>query len=135
MYILVPYLSNLGQIDIQLSGVIKQPYFSLKESLTTTDQQWQERRTAPGPWAVFETDKYMLNVPRSWIYAYDNATSLMQNWDKALDGVSELLAYPLIRNRKVLYMQVDVYGEHGVYGIGYPQINNLYNPLEQTNGN
>jgi hypothetical protein len=59
----------------------------------------------------------------------------MQNWDKALDGVSELLAYPLIRNRKVLYMQVDVYGEHGVYGIGYPQINNLYNPLEQTNGN
>ena len=135
VYILVPHKSNLGQLDIQLSGVIKQPYFSLKESDNTTDQEWQERRTAPGPWAVFETDKYMLNVPRSWIYAYDNATSLMQNWDKAMDGVSELLGYPLIRNHKVLYMQVDVYGEHGVYGIGYPQINNLYNPLEETNGN
>ena len=135
VYILVPYLSNLGQIDIQLSGVIKQPYFSLKESDNTTDQEWQERRTAPGPWAVFETDKYMLNVPRSWIYAFDNATSLMQNWDKAMDGVSELLGYPLIRNHKVLYMQVDVYLEHGAFGIGYPQITNLYNPLEQTNGN
>ncbi|MAD99248.1 MAG: hypothetical protein CMK53_01300 [Proteobacteria bacterium] len=114
---------------------MKQPYFSLKNSLAITDQQWKERRTAPGPWAVFETDKFMLNVPRSWIYAYDNATSLMQNWDKAMDGVSELLGYPLIRNRKVLYIQVDVYGRHGVYGIGYPQINNLYNPLDKTNGN
>ena len=135
VYILVPHKSNLGQLDIQLSGVIKQPYFSLKESDNTTDQQWQERRTAPGPWAVFETDKYMLNVPRSWIYAYDNATSLMQNWDKAMDGVSELLGYPLIRNHKVLYMQVDVYLEHGAFGIGYPQINNIYNPLRGTNGN
>ena len=135
VYILVPHKSNLGQLDIQLSGVIKQPYFSLKESDNTTDQQWQERRTAPGPWAVFETDKYMLNVPRSWIYAFDNATSLMQNWDKAMDGVSELLGYPLIRNHKVLYMQVDVYLEHGAFGIGYPQINNTYNPREESNGN
>ena len=142
VYILVPHKSNLGQLDIQLSGVIKQPYFSLKESDNTTDQQWQERRTAPGPWAVFETDKYMLNVPRSWIYAFDNATSLMQNWDKAMDGVSELLGYPLIRNRKVLYMQVDVPNQRGVYGIGYPQMNNLYNPNNhalpehaQANGN
>ncbi|MCS5648797.1 MAG: M60 family metallopeptidase [Dehalococcoidia bacterium] len=135
VYILVPHKSNLGQLDIQLSGVIKQPYFSLKESDNTTDQEWQERRTAPGPWAVFETDKYMLNVPRSWIYAFDNATSLMQNWDKAMDGVSELLGYPLIRNHKVLYMQVDVYLEHGAFGIGYPQINNTYNPREESNGN
>ena len=142
VYILVPHKSILGQLDIQLSGVIKQPYFSLKESDNTTDQQWQERRTAPGPWAVFETDKYMLNVPRSWIYAFDNATSLMQNWDKAMDGVSELLGYPLIRNRKVLYMQVDVPNQRGVYGIGYPQMNNLYNPNNhalpehaQANGN
>ena len=132
VYILVPHQSNLGQLDIQLSGVIKQPYFSLKESDNTTDQEWQERRTAPGPWAVFETDKYMLNVPRSWIYEFDNATTLMQNWDKAMDGVSELLGYPLIRNRKVLYMQVDVPNQRGVYGIGYPQINHHYNPNDQA---
>ena len=132
VYILVPHKSNLGQLDIQLSGVIKQPYFSLKESDNTTDQEWQERRTAPGPWAVFETDKYMLNVPRSWIYEFDNATTLMQNWDKAMDGVSELLGYPLIRNRKVLYMQVDVPNQRGVYGIGYPQINHHYNPNDQA---
>jgi len=135
VYILVPHKANLGQQNIQLSGVIKQPYFSLKASDNHTDQQWKERRTAPGPWAVFESDKFMLNVPRSWIYAYDNATSLMQNWDKAMDGVSELFGYPLIRNRKVLYMQVDVYIRHGVYGIGYPQINNLYNPKNTSNGN
>ena len=135
VYILVPHKANLGQQDIQISGVIKQPYFSFKASDNHTDIQWKERRTAPGPWAVFESDKFMLNVPRDWIYEYDNATSLMQNWDKAMDGVSELLGYPLIRNRKVLYMQVDVYIRHGVYGIGYPQINNLYNPKYTSNGN
>ncbi len=32
-------------------------------------------------------------------------------------------------------MQVDVYIRHGVYGIGYPQINNLYNPKYTSNGN
>jgi hypothetical protein len=59
-----------------------------------------------------------------------------QQWDKSMDGVSELLGYPPeSRNRTVLYQQIDVQMPYGVYGIGYPQINNTYEPNDAENGN
>lgn len=135
VYIVVPYLADLGQVTVSISGVIEAPFFSLKSFDTTTEQEWKERRTAPGPWADFETEKFMMQVPSSWIYAFDDPATLLKKWDQAMDGVSELLGYPPEkRNRTVLYQQVDVQIRHGVYGIGYPQINNTYNPTNEENG-
>ncbi|MBK9105088.1 MAG: hypothetical protein IPL92_11110 [Saprospiraceae bacterium] len=89
----------------------------------------------PSPWADFESDKYMMQVPTSWIYNYDDPVTLMQDWDDRMDVVSTLLGYPKIRNNTILYLQVDVDIMYGFYGIGNPQINNAYNPLQPENGN
>jgi hypothetical protein len=121
---------------VSVSGVIEAPFFSLKSFDTTTPEQWRARRTAQGPWADFETETFMMQVPSTWISALDDPRPVLERWDTAMDGVSELLGYPPEkRNRTVLYQQVDVQIRHGAFGIGYPQINNTFDPYEQADGN
>jgi hypothetical protein len=52
----------------------------------------------------------------------------MQDWDKAMDGVSELFGYPLVRSKTVLYLQVDVALRGNANFPGYPQSNYPYDP-------
>ncbi len=136
LYINVPYRASLGLQTIQAENVIEAPFFSLKSSDQTSAQEWMRRRATLGPWADFETDKFMMQVPRSWIYAFPDPRPLLEAWDKAMDGVSELLGYPPEkRNKTVLYVQVDLQIRHGAFGIGYPQINNTYDPRTVELGN
>jgi hypothetical protein len=135
VYLQVPYLADLGLVEIELRGVIEAPFFSARSFHGTSATQWEQRRRAPAPWADYESDKYMMQVPSSWIFASGDPTPLMRDWDLAMDGVSELLGYPPEeRNRTVLYQQVDVHIRHGVFGIGYPQINNPYDPHRVEDG-
>jgi hypothetical protein len=136
VYIMVPYLAELGLVEVHLSGVIEAPFFSLRPFDETAPEEWARRREAPAPWADFESEKLMMQLPRSWIYAFDDPHGMMRIWDRAMDGVSELLGYPPEeRNRTVLYHQVDVHIRHGAFGIGYPQVNNTYDPYAVENGN
>ena len=67
-------------------------------------------------------------MPRHWVYALDDPTALMEDYDRTLDGFSELFGWlPEERNGYVLYMQPDTYIRHGAGGIGYPQINMTVN--------
>jgi len=136
VYIVVPYKADLGLVKVSISNVIEAPFFSLTNSHTTTAKEWQTRRAAPAPWADFETDHYMMQLPRSWIYNSGDLTGVMRDWETAMEGVSELMGYPPgKRTRTVLYQQVDLQIQFGVYGVGYPQINNTYNPFEEETGN
>ena len=136
IYIIVPYQIDEGIVNIELTNVVAAPFFSAKISDNTTLQNWLAvQRTNPAPWADFETDKYMMQVPRSWIYNYADPVSLMKDWDDRLDVVSKLLGYPPIRSNTMLYLQIDVDIMFGGYGIGNPQINNTYNPSQTENGN
>ena len=136
IYILTPYEADLGIVEVQLTNVVPAPFFSAKTFSQTTLQEWKDvQRHNPAPWADFESDKYMMQVPTSWIYNYDDPVTLMQDWDNRMDVVSTMLGYPLIRNNTILYLQVDVDIMYGFYGIGNPQINNTYNPLQPENGN
>lgn len=135
IYINVPYKSNLGVVTIQIAKGVRSPFFSSTSHRQTTLQEWVDtERGQPGPWADFESDKFMMQVPTSWIYNYADPVTLMEQWDSAMDGVSEMLGFPLIRNRTVLYVQPDISIAHGVYGIGYPQVNQTYNPNSSTDG-
>lgn len=127
IYVHVPYLADLGQVTISVTGgVVLAPFFQRTRLNQMTNDEWNARRTAPGPWATLETDKFMLDVPRSWVYAFDDPTSLMTAYDLAMDGVAEWVGQPAAtRNRKVLYLQPDLHIKHGAYGIGYPQVNVL----------
>ena len=74
--------------------------------------------------------QYPLNppqVPSGWVYAQEDPTTLMQNWDKTMVASAEFVGKPVSKlARKFLYLQVDPHIKHGAYGIGYPQVNNLY---------
>ncbi|MFN5237908.1 MAG: M60 family metallopeptidase [Bacteroidota bacterium] len=136
IYIITPYLADEGIVEIQLTNVVPAPFFSAKNSDQTTLQEWLDvQRHNPAPWADFESDKYMMQVPTSWIYNYSDPVTLMTDWDQRLDVVSRLLGYPAVRNNTILYLQIDVDIMFGGYGIGNPQINNTYNPYTVENGN
>ena len=137
IYIEVPYLANEGIVSVQIANAVRSPFFSATAHRpATTLSEWQNtERTQPGPWADFETDKFMMQVPRSWIYAFANPVTLMQNWDKAMDAVSDLFGLPQVRSKTVMYTHADVIFRVGVNAPGYPMSNDTYNPFNSTNGN
>lgn len=136
IYIEVPYELAAGLVEISLSNVVRAPFFSYKESHETTLSEWKNvERNHPGPWADFESDNYMMQVPTSWIYNFDDPQSLMQNWDRAIGAVSEMLGRPSMRTKTPTYVQVDVIMRGGAYFPGYPMSNYPYDPNASTNGN
>jgi hypothetical protein len=137
VYLLVPYLANLGPQTVTVrGGVVEAPFFSARAIEKTTNEQWATRRQAPAPWADFESDKFMMQVPSSWISSFENPVALMEKWDRAMDGFSEIQGYaPDKRNRHVMYELLDTDIQWGVYGVGYPMTNNTYNPRQRGNGN
>jgi hypothetical protein len=136
IYIEVPYKSDLGIVTVGITNVVRSPFFSATSFHQTTLDEWlQNERTQPGPWADFESDKFMMQVPRSWIYNYSNAVAVMQDWDQAMDAVSDLMGRPRVRSKTVLYMQVDVIYRGKANFPGYPQSNDPYNPHAMENGN
>jgi len=135
IYIEVPYLADAGIVKVQIENAVRSPFFSARHFDKTTRQQWRTiERHHPGPWADFESDKFMMQVPTQWIYNYDDPVTLMRDWDESLDIVSELFGLPLVRPKTVLYLQVDVIFRGSANFPGYPQSNFRYNPNKMENG-
>lgn len=131
IYIEVPYLADAGVVDIQIQNAIRAPYFSAKSFHQTTLEQWQNtERHNPAPWADFQSEKYMMQVPTGWIYNLDDPAALMADWDKAMDAVNDLMGFDHVRGKESHYNQVDVLLRASVYSPGYPSVNNTYNPLK-----
>ncbi len=136
IYIEVPYEANAGIVTIQITNAVRSPFFSAKSFDQTTLANWQNiERKNPAPWADFESDKFMMQVPASWIYNFDDPVTLMQDWDKGMDAVSELFGLPMVRNKSVLYLQIDVMMRGTANFPGYPQSNYAYSPTAVENGN
>lgn len=136
IYIEVPPKADLGLVTVGIRRAVRSPFFSARRFDRTTLKQWREvERKYPGPWADFESDKFMMQVPTSWIYAYDDPAKLMRDWDTAMDCVSDLFGRPRIRPRTVLYLQVDVAIRGSAYFPGYPQSNTPYSPHKPEHGN
>ncbi|MFA5416967.1 MAG: M60 family metallopeptidase [Bacteroidales bacterium] len=136
IYIEVPYLANDGIVDVEIINAVRSPFFSSRSFDKTTLADWQNiERKNPCPWADFESDKFMMQVPTSWIYNFSDPVTLMNNWDKGLDAVSELFGLPLVRNKTVLYLQIDILMRGTANFPGYPQSNYPYNPTTVETGN
>ena len=136
IYIEVPYLADAGIVTIQIKNAVRSPFFSARSFDKTTLEEWQNiERHNPGPWADFESDKFMMQVPTSWIYNYDDPVTLMADWDKAMDAVTELFGYPSVMPKTILYVQPDVTMRSSANFPGYPQSNYPYNPNDVENGN
>jgi hypothetical protein len=136
IYIEVPKGRNAGVVNVTVTGAARSPYFSAKSFHQTTLSEWvNTERTQPGPWADFQTEKYMVQVPRSWIYALADPVTAMANWDAAIDACNDLMGFPRVRGKESIYDQVDVLLRASVYAPGYPAVNSSYNPDTTYNGN
>ncbi len=137
IYIDVPYLANAGSdVTITIQNAVPAPLFSKTALNATTLQQWKDaQRNNPAPWADFVSDKFMMTLPSSWIYKYEDPVALMEDWDKRMDVVSDLVGRSKVRNNQILYLTVDTDLLGNGYGIGYPTGNNTYNPGDPTDGN
>lgn len=135
IYIEVPHLANAGIVTVKIKNAVRSPFFSAKSSHMTSLRNWKEtERKHLGPWADFESEKFMMQVPTNWIYALEDPVTLMENWDKAMDAISELFGHPLIRPKTVLYTQVDVIMRGTANFPGYPQSNYAYKPSKDEKG-
>jgi hypothetical protein len=76
----------------------------------------------------------MVQVPTSWIYAFDDPKTLLENWDKSMDVVSDLLGRPRVTDRHKNYLQFDVIIRGSAYHPGYPMSNTPYDPNASTDG-
>ncbi len=74
IYFEIPMGLELGVFPVQITGAVRSPYFSMKSFHTTTDAEWRNtERNHPAPWADFQTDKFMMQVPASWVNKVDNS--------------------------------------------------------------
>ena len=135
IYIEVPEHADAGIVDVQIKNAVRSPFFSAKSFHSTTLSEWQNtERHHPAPWADFQSEKYMMQVPTSWIYNFDDPVTLMQDWDKAMDALNDLMGYPS-RTRETTYPQVDVLLRASVLAPGYPSVNVKYDPDRDYGGN
>ncbi|MBB6054027.1 M60 family metallopeptidase [Armatimonas rosea] len=129
IYIEVPYKASAGLVSVKITNAVRSPFFSARSFSKTSMAEWKStERLHPGPWADFESDKFMMQVPAAWIRDLEDPVTLMRDWDQSMDAVSELLGLPLLRPKTVLYMQNDVLYRGTANFPGYPMSNDPYNP-------
>jgi len=137
IYISIPYKQTNGIVTVGITNVVRSPFFQDTIVHHTTPEEWLTQRTNVGKWADFESERFMMQVPRSWIFAYTNANTVMSNWDKAIDAVSDMLGRPHVQSKTALYIQPDVLIRGTANEPGYPQVNQteIYNPNTSESGN
>lgn len=129
IYIEVPPGADGGVVTLSIRNAVRSPYFSAKSFHKTTLKEWLEvERKRKAPWADFETDKFLMNVPTMWIDNLEDPVKLMKDWDAAMDTLNDLFGQPLIKTRHTMYMQVDFQNRGDAFFPGYPTCNDRYDP-------
>ena len=135
IYIEVPYLADAGIVEVKIRNAVRSPYFSAKSFHRTSLSEWQNtERKHKAPWADFQSEKFLMQVPTSWIYNLEDPVSLMKDWDSAMDAMNDLMGFPHDRGKETMYPQVDIILRTGVYAPGYPSVNAIYNPSTAYGG-
>ena len=96
VYIVVPRNTPQETISVQIDGAVEAPYYVFGK---TTDEQWLQSRTAPGPWAELASDRVIITVPSHLVRELDNPKELMQFWNDVLDADAKLAGWPQKRVR------------------------------------
>ena len=124
IYIEVPYKADNGIVTVDITGAVRSPYFSAKSFHTTTLEEWiNTERKHPGPWADFQSEKFMCQVPTNWIYNMADPVTMIANWDVGIDAYNDLMGFPRDRGKETMYEQLDVINRSSVLAPGYPTVN------------
>ena len=121
IYIEVPLNAEAGVVEVAIRNAVRSPYFSLKPFHQTSLDEWRNvERNQPGPWADFQTEKFLMQVPSSWIRKLDDPVTLMRNWDLAMDAQNDLMGLPRVWGKETMFLQVDLQLRASVFAPGYP---------------
>ena len=135
IYIEVPFEADAGVVEVTIRNAVRSPYFSIKPFHKTSLEEWKTvERNRQAPWADFQTEKFMMQVPTSWIYKLDDPVTLMKNWDAAMDAMNDLMGLPQVRGKETMYLQVDLQNRSSVFAPGYPTVNDRYDPKKEYDG-
>ncbi len=126
IYVLVPQTTDLGWVDINISGAVRAPFYSFRTGRQTTLAEWEAMQQYPAPFADFESDKYMLTVWTKDIRNFDTPDSLMNRLDKVMDIYSKIFGRPLERSRAEAFLMDSKNSSIGSYPTGYPQTPGFY---------
>jgi hypothetical protein len=134
IYIEVPIGADAGVVNVTITGAVRSPYFSAKSFHQTTAAEWDVEKAHLAPWSDFQSEKFMTQVPRKWIYNMTGAQAiqLMVDWDKAMDAINSLMGFPLNRGKETMYCQPDVILRSSVHAPGYPAVNISTNPNSEV---
>ncbi len=136
IYIEVPYQAEDGVVEVTLNNIVRSPFFAMLPHNKTSLEQWREtERKHTAPWADFQTAKFMMQVPTSWIYKFDDPQALLKQWDRSMDVLNDLMGLPHDHGREVLYAQVDTQLRGRAFHPGYPSANRGHEPLKDYGGN
>jgi len=136
IYLEVPPNADKGICEIYARNIVEAPFYSARSFQQTTIEEWlKTERKKPAPWADFESEKFMMQVPTSWISKFETPDELAADYDKCMDLVSEITGRPKVRSKVVLYHQIDVIMRGGAFFPGYPQSNYNWDPLKEEDGN
>lgn len=137
IYIEVPPDAAGGVVNVDITGAVRSPFFSVNTVTghITTDSEWvTTERNHPAPWADFQTERFMMQVPTSWVNLVNDPTSRMADWDASIDAINDLMGFPRIRGKETMYIQTDVINRSSVFAPGYPAVNWTYNPKTVYDG-
>lgn len=130
VYIEVPAEAKGGLVTLHSKNLIESPFFSARYFDKTTNKDWKDNeRSKQAPWADFESDRMMMQVPSAWIREMDDPKTLIADYDKSMDLISTLTGRSKVRPKVVLYHQVDVVLRGYAFFPGYPQSNVNWDPL------
>jgi len=136
VYLEVPPNADAGVCEIYARNIVEAPFYSARSFHKTTLEEWlKTEREKSAPWADFESERFMMQVPTSWITKFKSPDTLTADYDKCMDLISEITGRPKIRSKVVLYHQIDVIMRGGAFFPGYPQSNYNWDPLKEENGN
>ena len=135
IYIEVPMKADAGIVEVTISNAVRSPYFSAKPFHRTSLAEWQNvERKHKAPWADLQSEKFMMQVPTSWICKLDDPVALMKNWDAAMDALNDLMGLPRVWGKETMYLQVDLQNRSRVFAPGYPTVNGRYDPRKRKQG-
>jgi glucose/arabinose dehydrogenase len=110
---------NIGDVDIQINGAIRAPYFDLDQH---SDEDWNTQlRNRPAPYGVFVSENLIIVLPKSQIESANltEPTALMNWWNTTVEQQDYLAARLTPRTSPEL-INVDVQISAGAAHAGFP---------------
>ncbi|EFJ43448.1 hypothetical protein VOLCADRAFT_83195 [Volvox carteri f. nagariensis] len=128
VFILVSPGTNLGAVQVTISGAVRAPWFRLGIDTPAT---WVSTvRDYPAPWAELDSGKIILMLPSKAIRNMSDPTAVLEHWNQVLDNMADLGSMSRQRARAERFL-VDAQIGGGWMHSGYPimayDVTSVYN--------